>query len=68
MIDVYVDGVFADRVDTFGFRGPNTWQALLWKRSWATSAARTVRVVVTGAKSQDSRAAAVFLDSIQASG
>lgn len=68
VIDVYVDGVFSDRVDTFGFRGPNTWQALLWKRSWATSAARRVSVVVTGAKSQEARAAAVFLDSIQATG
>jgi hypothetical protein len=68
VIDVYVDGAFTDRVDTYGFRGPNTWQAPLWKRSWATSAARSVRVVVTGAKSQESRGAAVFLDSIQASG
>ncbi len=66
--DVYVDGVFDSRIDTYGFRGPDTWQAPVWKRSFATSARRTIRIVPTGNRSLDARAPFVFVDSVQASG
>ena len=66
--DVYVDGVFDSRIDTFGLRGPDTWQAPVWKRSFPTSARRTIRIVPTGNRSLDARAPFVFLDSVQATG
>lgn len=63
--DVYIDGVYATRVDTFGFRGPDAWQAPLFEKSWPSAGTHTIKVVVTGLKNESSSGTYVHIDSFQ---
>jgi hypothetical protein len=63
--DVYIDGVFDARVDTFGYRGPNVWQAPVYHKTWASSGTHTIKVVVLGKKNLNSSDSYVHLDSFQ---
>jgi len=63
--DVYIDGVFATRVDTYGWRGADIWQAPVFQKSWASSGNHTIKIVVTGTKNLDASDNNVYIDSFQ---
>jgi hypothetical protein len=63
--DVYVDGTYSARVDTFGFRGPDVYQAPLFEKSWPSVGSHTIQVVVTGLKNESSSGANVHVDSFE---
>jgi hypothetical protein len=63
--DVYIDGVFDARVDTYGYRGPYLWQAPVYHKTWASIGTHTIKVVVTGIKNYNSSDYYVHLDSFQ---
>lgn len=65
--DVYVDGKFATRVDTYGYRGPDVSQAALFEYSWQTAGSHVLRVVVTGTRNLESSGTSVNIDSFQVS-
>ena len=68
IVDVSVDGTFIARVDTYGFRGPDSWQVPIWHYSWASSGSHTIRVTPTGTKSPAATGSAAFIDSLQVNG
>lgn len=47
--DVYLDGHYAGRVDTYGYRGPNYPQAALFEHTWKTAGSHTIRLVMAPA-------------------
>jgi hypothetical protein len=63
--DVYIDGSYVTRIDTFGFRGPQVWQAAMFQRSWATAGRHMLTIVVDGTKNFISAGAEVDIDSFQ---
>jgi hypothetical protein len=63
--DVYVDGKFATRVDTYGFRGPTAGQVALFEQSWAKPGTHTIKIVVTGSKNFESSGTQINVDSFQ---
>jgi hypothetical protein len=66
--DVYLDGRYVTRVDTFGFRGPEVWQAGVFQHSWAYIGKHTLKIVVDGTQNLASAGAAVNVDSFQVGG
>ncbi|MDW5593576.1 hypothetical protein VSS74_04465 [Conexibacter stalactiti] len=60
--DVSLDGAFAARVDTFGFRGPSVGQAALYQATFPTSGPHTLTVRVLGTRNLDSSASTVGVD------
>jgi hypothetical protein len=66
--DVYVDGHFASRVDTFGYRGVETAQSVVFQRSFARPGRHTVRIVVTGTHNFDSLGSRVAVDALLVGG
>lgn len=63
--DVYLDGKFVTRVDTYGYRGPTVEQAALFEHSWPTAGAHTIRIVATGSRNFESTGSEVDVDSLQ---
>ncbi len=63
--DVYIDGKFATRVDTYGYRGPNVWQTPLFVQSWPKASRHSTEIRAVGTKNFDSTGTAVNLDSYQ---
>jgi hypothetical protein len=63
--DVYLDGEYVTRVDTYGYRGPQVWQAGLFQHSWARPGWHTLKIVVAGASNVRSDGAEVDIDSFQ---
>jgi hypothetical protein len=63
--DVYLDGKYVTRVDTFGYRGPQIWQSLLFQQSWAHPGEHTLKIVVDGTKNFFSAGTEVDIDSFQ---
>lgn len=60
--DVSLDGAFAARVDTYGYRGPTVDQAALYQATFPTSGPHTLTVRVLGARNYDSSSNAVNVD------
>jgi hypothetical protein len=44
--DVYIDGVYVERVDAYGYRGPDVAQAALFQKSWERNGLHRVDIVV----------------------
>ena len=63
--DVYVDGQYATRIDGYGYRGAEVWQAAVFEESWGHPGRHTIKVVVTGTKNINSTGVEVDLDAIQ---
>jgi hypothetical protein len=63
--DVYIDGRYATRIDTYGYRGAEVWQTPVFERSWTVPGRHTVRIVATGTKNIESTGTEVDLDSFQ---
>jgi hypothetical protein len=57
--DVSLDGSFAARVDTYGYRGPTVEQAALYQATFPTSGPHTLTVKVLGSHNYDSGGDAV---------
>ncbi|MDO8189492.1 hypothetical protein Q5424_26700 [Conexibacter sp. JD483] len=66
--EVYVDGVRVQRIDTFGYRGPDQWQTPIWHYSWPASGRHVIRLVPTGTSSPQANGSAVFVDGLQVNG
>jgi hypothetical protein len=66
--DVYLDGRYVTRIDTFGFRGAEVWQAGLFQHSWAYSGRHTLKIVVDGTSNLASTGTEVDVDSFQVGG
>jgi hypothetical protein len=64
--DVYVDGSYDARIDLWGDRGAQVDRTVVYDRSFPTSGAHTVRVVVTGLKNLESSGTTIALDAVQA--
>jgi hypothetical protein len=60
--DVSLDGRFAARVDTYGYRGPTVEQGALYQATFPTSGSHTLEVKVLGARNYDSTASTVNVD------
>ncbi len=60
--DVSLDGAFAARVDSYGYRGPTVDQAALYQATFPTSGPHTLTVRVLGSRNYDSTASAVNVD------
>jgi len=65
--DVYIDGIKVGRADTYGARGTTALRSIIFRRSWTTSAAHTVRIAVLGSHNLTSSGSSVFVDAIQTS-
>ncbi|MCW2951740.1 MAG: hypothetical protein JWQ48_910 [Conexibacter sp.] len=63
--DVSLDGTFAARVDTYGYRGPDVAQAALYQATFPTGGTHTLTVEVLGERNYDATAAIVQVDSFQ---
>jgi hypothetical protein len=63
--DVYLDGKYVTRIDTYGYRGPQVWQAGLFQHSWARPGWHTLKIVVDGTQNLSSTGAEVDVDSFQ---
>jgi hypothetical protein len=63
--DVYLDGTYVTRVDTFGYRGPQIWQAAMFQHSWTHPGNHTLTIVVTGTKNFNSTAAEIDIDNLR---
>jgi hypothetical protein len=46
--DVYLDGAYVTRIDTYGYRGLEVWQAGLFQHSWARPGKHTLKIVADG--------------------
>jgi hypothetical protein len=60
--DVSLDGSFAARVDTYGYRGPTADQVALYQATFPTSGPHTLQVRVLGSRNYDSRGSGVTVD------
>ena len=60
--DVSLDGSFAARVDTYGYRGPNAGQVALYQATFPTSGPHTLTVRALGARNYDSSGDTVTVD------
>ena len=60
--DVSLDGAFAARVDTYGYRGPTVDQAALYQATFPTSGPHTLEVRVLGSRNYDSTGGAISVD------
>lgn len=63
--DVYLDGKYVTRIDSYGFRGPTVAQAGLFEQSWPVGGRHTLRIVVTGTKNIRSTGTSVGIDNIR---
>jgi hypothetical protein len=66
--DVYLDGTYVTRIDTYGYRGPQVWQAGLFQHGWAHPGRHTLTIVVDGTSNASSGGTEVDIDSFQVSG
>jgi hypothetical protein len=60
--DVALDGTFAARVDTYGFRGPDVSQAAVYQATFPTSGTHTLTITVLGSRNLDSTGSTVQVD------
>jgi hypothetical protein len=60
--DVSLDGTFAARIDTYGFRGPDVTQAALYQATFPTSGPHTLTVKVLGDRNYDATGSTVQVD------
>jgi hypothetical protein len=63
--DVYLDGTYVERVDTYGYRGPQVWQAALFQHGWQDLGSHTLTIVVDGTRNLSSTGDEVDIDSFQ---
>jgi hypothetical protein len=63
--DVYLDGRYVTRVDTFGDRGARVWQAAAFEHSWPDKGRHTLTIVVDGIKNLNSTGTEIAADSFQ---
>jgi hypothetical protein len=63
--EVYLDGKYVTRIDTYGYRGPEVWQAGLFQHSWSGPGTHTLKIVVTGTSNLSSTGTEVDIDSFQ---
>jgi hypothetical protein len=66
--DVYLDGAYVTRIDTFGYRGPQVWQAAVFQHSWTRQGRHTLKIVVDGSQNLGASSAEVDIDSFQVTG
>jgi hypothetical protein len=66
--DVYLDGTYVTRIDTYGYRGPEVWQAGLFQHSWTYRGKHTLTIVVDGTSNLSSAGTEVDVDSFQVGG
>jgi hypothetical protein len=62
--DVYLDGAFVTRVDAYGYRGTELWQAALFTHSWPAAGKHTLKIVASG-RNFSSGGTRIYIDSIQ---
>ena len=60
--DVWLDGGYAARVDTFGMRGPTVPQAALYQATFPTAGPHTLQIRVLGRRNYDATGDAVTVD------
>lgn len=60
--DVSLDGTFAARVDTYGFRGPDVAQAAIYQATFPTSGTHTLSISVLGSHNYDATGSTVQVD------
>jgi hypothetical protein len=63
--DVYLDGTYVTRIDTYGFRGPALAQAGVFQHSWPKAARHVLEIVATGTKNIRSTGTTVTVDNLQ---
>jgi hypothetical protein len=63
--DVYLDGTYVSRVDAYGYRGPEVWQAALFEHGWPKASRHTLKIVVDGTKNLNSAGDEVDVDNFQ---
>lgn len=63
--DVYIDGQYATRIDEYGYRGPDVWQAALFEQSWAHPGRHTIKIVVDGTSNISSTGNVISIDAFQ---
>jgi hypothetical protein len=61
--DLYLDGAYVTRVDTFGYKGPLVPQAAVFQQSWAHPGSHTITIVVRGTATALSQGTEVDIDS-----
>lgn len=67
MADIYIDGKFETRIDTYGNRGEQVRRTILFDKSWALPGRHSIKVVVLGRKNLDSEGTAVSIDTFRVS-
>jgi hypothetical protein len=61
--DVYVDGTYVTRVDTYGYRGPLVPQAAVFEQGWTQPGTHTIEIIVRGTSNPRAQGTEVDIDS-----
>jgi hypothetical protein len=61
--DLYLDGAYVTRVDTYGYKGPLAPQAAVFQQSWTHPGSHTITIVVRGTGNLESQGTEVDIDS-----
>jgi hypothetical protein len=63
--DVYLDGRYVTRIDSYVYRGPDVWQAALFQYSWASLGSHVIKLVITDQPDWSSKGSQIYVDNFR---